>query len=161
MPKPLPLITPADGKYWIFTFAYSILASRWRYESIWIGGPADRPVLSSKLIHLLIQLLLTSSPLCSKKSQCRESWERRRTLLAAMHTSTNSAQPILAQDLFYCGNILLCALESAHFKWHFSCNTPLCKYQYKAAETLAWLKSLVLLFLLFYFFPLVSTRFFF
>lgn len=75
--KPLPLITPAVGKYWIFTFAYSTLASRWWYESIWIRGPADQPVLSSQLIHLLIQPLLTSSPLCSKKSRTEHHWKSR------------------------------------------------------------------------------------
>lgn len=147
MSKPLPLITPADGKYWIFTFAYSILASRWRYESIWIGGPADRacpqlptnPSVDPAFINILTSLFQK----VSMQSVMREA------PLTLIHTTTNRAQCILVQDHFYSGNMLLCALESTHFKWHFSCNTPLCKYQYKAVETLTWLKSLVLQFLLF------------
>lgn len=156
--KRLPLITPANGKYWIFTFAYSILSSQWWYESIWIGGPAYQPVLSSQLIHLLIQPLLTPSPPCSKKSLYGASSYRE--ALLTLPVTPNRVQCILVQDHFYNGNMLLCAFESTHFTWHFSCNTSLCKYQYKALETLTWLKSLVLLFLLFYFFLLVTTRFF-
>lgn len=72
-PSPLPLITPADGKYWIFTFAYSVLDSL----TIWINmNQRALPIsLSSapRLIHLLIQLLLTSSPLCSEKVSIQQS----------------------------------------------------------------------------------------
>lgn len=111
-----------------------------QYES---EGPADRPVLGSQLIYLLIQLLLTSSPLCSKKFPfSRLSQERRCCLLTQW--CTNRAQCILAPDcflfFFFFPAVDVLLLESTHFKWHFNCITPLCKYQYKAVETLTWLK---------------------
>lgn len=122
-----------------------------QYES---EGPADRPVLGSQLIYLLIQLLLTSSPLCSKKFPfSRLSQERRCCQLTQL--CTNRAQCILAPDcflfFFFFPAVDVLLLESTHFKWHFNCITPLCKYQYKAVETLTWLKCFfffVLLFLL-------------
>lgn len=144
MSKPLPLITPADGKYWIFTFAYSILASPWRYESIWIGGPADRacpqlptnPSVDPAFINILTSLF-------PKKVSKQIVMGEAPPTLPMIHTSTNRAQwLILVQDHFYSGDIQLCALESTHFKWHFSCNTPLCKYQNKAVGILTWLKRL-------------------
>ncbi len=111
-----------------------------QYES---EGPPIRPVLGSLLIHLLIQLLLTASPLCSKKSPRRVS-RQRLTNTASMRSRSFLQQGMRRR-----------ALESTYFWWHFRSHTLLCKYQYNAV-TVTWLKSLVLLFLLFPLYPFIS-----
>lgn len=107
-----------------------------QYES---GGPHIGPVLASWLIHLLIRLLLTPSPRCSKKSQCRESWQR---------ATTDSPPPSDAQEhkqgptiaptvgISYC-----VPLNPLSLKCHFSCSAPLCKYQSESRRK-SWLKML-------------------
>lgn len=136
--KPLPLITPADGKYWIFTFAYSILAAL----TIWINMNQrarrsacpqlpTNPFVDPAFINIRTSLFQK----VSMQSVITET-------LSAIHTSTNRT--------------LQCAavFQSTRFTWHFNCNTPVRKYQYKAVS-IYLIKSAVFFcyLLLFYFCP--------
>lgn len=93
------------------------------------------PSSASQLIQLLIQLLLTPSPHSSKKSQCRTSRE------GGTADFPSGAETGASSNPFTMGICLSVPLNPLILKLHFSCGTPLCKYQSESRSNSS-LKSL-------------------
>lgn len=125
MSNPLLLITPAHGKYWIFTFAYSILAS---HLAIWISmnwralptgcpqlptnpsvDPAVINILTSLFQKVSMQSIIGASPSDTQQHKQGLVHPGSRSFFTAGMYHCAPLNPLISNDIlaviFHCANI--------------------------------------------------------